>query len=652
MTFQKLILALAGLLSFHLTAQLPRSFGQIDPEDTRISTRLNLEDAPAVVLYETGNHYYKEDEGSIYLFKTYFKRMKILSRSGLDETDVKISLYRSGNTSEIVQKLEAITHRDGRATYLAEKDIYETVVNENWTEIRFTFADVQVGDIVEYQYTLRSPFIGHLDGWKFQSHLPKLYSEFRADIPGNFIFNRAVRGLRKLDINESVLKKSCFVVTGYYPADCESIHYAMIDVPGFKEEEHMLSVSNYVSSLDFQLEQYIRFDGIKRNYARSWEDVDEEFRSNPDVGKQARKSNFFSRYLPEHIMLIENPLERAQAIFRHVKLHFSWNGKYGYYKDNDVKEAFRTQGGNAAEINLSLINLLRAADLNAEILLLATRDKGLPKKIHPDLNDFNYIAVYLSLEGKTYFLDASEDLIPFGTLPYRCLNGYGRVLDFKKGSYWIDLPPDNENRILNRVRIAFDSKEERLKGSLQIDRNGYPAMHRIRYSQNATEDEILNDMNLSPDIHLLNFENQSGSLGKADHSERVEFEIMQDLEASRIAFPSVLVPLFNQNPFLTDTRTYPIDFGYPRQFMYFMELEVPDGFRVAEHPDNGAWSLPNKAGSMQLSSSVNGDTFQLILRLILLETSYEPGDYPTLKAFFRQALQLQKKKILLERVSG
>src|SRR5690606_13024233 len=81
----------------------------------------------------------------------------------------------------------------------------------------------------------------------------------------------------------------------------------------------------------------------------------------------------------------------------------------------------------------------------ADPMILSTRDNGLPTDLFPVLSEFNYVVAKVDIGDKSYLLDATEDFLPFGALPERCLNGRGRVVN-KSGSYWFDIKPTDKAR--------------------------------------------------------------------------------------------------------------------------------------------------------------------------------------------------------------
>ena len=143
-------------------------------------------------------------------------------------------------------------------------------------------------------------------------------------------------------------------------------------------------------------------------------------------------------------------------MYRFVKAHYNWNGKFGIFRNNNVKKAFEEGLGNVAEINITLINLLNASGIDTDLALISTRMHGLPKKSHPVMSDFNYVVAKTEIDGETYLLDATEKEMPFGMLPYRCLNYYGRVMDLDGDSYWMDIEPEKLNGRTVRVNLELD----------------------------------------------------------------------------------------------------------------------------------------------------------------------------------------------------
>lgn len=62
---------------------------------------------------------------------------------------------------------------------------------------------------------------------------------------------------------------------------------------------------------------------------------------------------------------MKTDLEKANAIFSYVQKTFTWNKDRGVYTEDGIKKLLETKVGNAAEINLFLVMMLREAGLKS-----------------------------------------------------------------------------------------------------------------------------------------------------------------------------------------------------------------------------------------------------------------------------------------------
>nr|WP_276205021.1 DUF3857 domain-containing protein [Flavivirga aquatica] len=114
-----------------------------------------------------------------------------------------------------VKKIIATTYNkiDGKVvkTQLQEKDIFKEKYNENYTLVKFTLPNIKEGSVITYNYTIISPFMFKYKGWNFQSKIPKLYSEYKASIPGNWEYKIKLVGSKEFAVNESKVEKNAYL---------------------------------------------------------------------------------------------------------------------------------------------------------------------------------------------------------------------------------------------------------------------------------------------------------------------------------------------------------------------------------------------------------------------------------------------------------
>jgi hypothetical protein len=123
------------------------------------------------------------------------------------------------------------------------------------------------------------------------------------------------------------------------------------------------------------------------------------------------------------------------------------------------------------DINLSLVAAFRAAGLPADPVILSTRANGFPIEVHPVITDFNYVIATLKLGDKQYLLDATDDFLPFGLVPEKCINGKGRVLA-EDDSYWLPLEAPALRKWVAAMTLKI-GEDGKMNGSLVNTYYGY-----------------------------------------------------------------------------------------------------------------------------------------------------------------------------------
>jgi hypothetical protein len=632
-------------------SQLPDNFGKLTPFEKQISSYEKDSTANAVVLYERGDNYFKVIDNRIRLVKEYHGKIKIFNEKAFDHGTIKIQLYHNDNVSEKLAKISAITHNKNGKFRVLPDEIFTSDLSERWKEKTFTFPKLESGSVLEYTYTIETPFDFNFTGWNFQTSIPVLYSEFNAKIPGNWTYNRSLTGSLKLDVNEATIKKHCFHIDGIAKdADCEVLKYVMKDVPAFEiDEDFMLGHSNYRASINFELSEYKSFDGGSKKYTKSWKDVDQEFRSDKDIGRQLTKNGFFEKNVSEKLLLEGDPLTKAKNIYSFVQEHYTWNEEMGIYGKARVKEAFDEKKGNVSEINISLINLLNAAGIKTNLMLLSTRKSGLPKRVHPVMSDFNYCIAKTEIDGKEYLLDATDKYITFGMLPFRALNHYGRVMDFKNESYWYDIRPERNNRHQVRAQLKFDIEEKKGFGVFDVVNLGYNAVTTREVLDRYDEDEYLNSIeeDIEGGFSITSYQLRDEYTTDIQVSQRFEFELENILNGEMVYLNPFLIRFFEKNPFLLDERQYPVDFGYPRHYKYSINISVPEGYKVHELPEKQAVQLGDKMAVFQFLYVENANQISLTFDLSLNSSHIKAENYQGLKNVFKHVTDVQNNSLIV-----
>lgn len=633
------------------------SFGQSDfNSDSFIVSRSDISTntfeidstANALVIYEHGNSYIDQNT---YSLKTEIKRkIKILNRHGFEWATAKIYLFNNNNRKEKVTQVFATTYNiengEVTKTELKTDDIFEEKYNDKYTIVKFTLPNIQEGSVLTYSYVLESPFIYKYYPWNFQDEIPKLYSEYNTSIPGNYEYNIKLVGNQKLDKEESVVIKNCLSGPRNSSADCAKTIYVMSNIPAFIAEDFMTTKNNYLSRIEYELRVFKGFDGTVNNITKTWKDADNELRSDASIGRQISKSTSLKPLMGDFLTDKNNTLSIAQDIYKYVQDTYVWNGEYKIFNDVSVKNLIKSKSGKVSEINLLLHNLLEEHGISVRPILLSTRDNGLPTKLFPVISEFNYLIVQATIDGKTYFLDATDPYLSFGELPFRCLNQYGRLLDFKSGSQWITIDPATFSSIQYQVDLKIAN--DRVSGKVKAKYMGYDALDKKKAFFKNESTYIDHIADLQSDINMSNHEVQvtaknSEVISETFHIERKNNGAVNDM----VYLNPFIYKFFEENPFKLQQRTYPIDFGYKKSYLYSVQLDLGDTYEIVEIPEEILQRLPNDGGDFILKTTVNDQKLMLFFRLNFKESFYGPEFYPILKAYVDKVLDVQANSLVV-----
>ncbi len=643
-------LAASGLT---FAQDVPYTFGQTTYRELNQDLYDRDTTADAVMLKEWG-HSYVESYNNFNMVHHYYVKIKILKTNGLERANVTIPLYRNNSKTEILRNVKAssftMVNGSMKETKLSAKEIF-TEDYENGVLKKFTIPNVNVGSVIEYEYEFETPFFTmNFKPWEFQAPIPKVVSEYWATIPANYRYNISLRGFLKLTKEDSEIIKGCFSVGGGV-ADCVRYRWTMENIPAFVEEDYMTSKKNFISAIKFELTQIEYFDGRKDRVTKEWRDADQELRVHEGFGSQLKKGkDVVNDALAKRVAEAADSLAAAKEIFETIRLHFRWNEEQRFISDG-IKKAYEKGAGSSADINLALVAAYKQLGFESEPVILSTRSNGLPTDLFPVLTEFNYVIALVKVGGQTYLLDATDDFLPFGVLPERCLNGKGRVMA-RKGSYWQEITPRDKSRQITSLNVTL-SKDGELKGNVTMTYTGYRAAEkRSRIYSYSTPDEYITQRKNSShtgtisEFEIVNLTDRSKPLVEKF---AIEFEPV-NMNGGTFLFNPFLLERIVRNPFRSQERLYPVDFGVPRDETVIVNVQLPDGVALDEIPERVGIALPNSGGRYIFDVRQKGSTLAVNSSLAINRTVFSSEEYHYLKELFNRMISVNRMELVLKKL--
>lgn len=645
-------------------------FGKVSTEEVQETAHPLDKETNAAVLYRKVSTYYQYSNNGFTLVTDVHERIKIYNKDGFDWATREISQYQDNSNKESISGLKGVTYNlvDGKLVEekLKKNGIFEEETSKYRLKTRFTMPAVTEGSVIEYEYSLRSPFVTTIDDVVLQYTIPINKLEASVSIPEFLGFKKHFNTRSNIPFTISESSKNFSVTNSRsvrnhegkvvtHSTETSQVQYNQIiystekeNIPALKKEAYIDYLWNYAAVLKWEL-QYTKFpNSIIENYTQSWEDISKSIYED-SYGKELGRTGYFDKDLDMILSGITDQEKKALAIFNFVKTKIKWNGYAGFIAENGGAKAYKEGLGNVADINLALTSMLKYAGLKTYPVLLSTKDNGTP--LFPTRKGFNYIIAAVEVAGKVLLLDATDENNAFGDLPERARNWHGRILIDKEKSDWVNLMPTYQSKNNLQLNLQFD-ESLKLKGKTTNILNGYFAKSFRDNYKNINEDSYLEILEKGKgNIAISDLKMENEVVVGTDIKQSYNFELENGIEKinDKIYLTPLLFLAERENPFKAEKREYPIFFDYPSIENKVVNILVPEGYEVEFLPESTIIELNNGAGTFKFITLQNGKYLRIESEVDLKDTVYTPDDYTILKNFYAELVNKHSEAIVLKR---
>lgn len=642
-------------------------FGKVSTEELVQQHHPKYKEAPAAVLFrQTFTKFDYSDEQGFIVKTEYFERIKIYSKEGYDYANKSISLYKSGSADERVSGLKAVTYnlKDGEIveTKLRNSGIFDEKASKNRDIKKFTMPDIQDGTVIEYKYTLVSPFISSIDEFRFQEEIPVDKVEMKFYAPEYFSYRTHGKGSLPFNIENSSRDRSFSY--RYYAnrrghasggerrtrtINFKDIGYTieLDQVAPLLEEPYAGNYENYFSALQFEL-AYTKYpDEPIRNYTTTWEEVSKKIYKSDNFGKELNDHKAYAKDIKGLVAGLTSEAEKALIIFDYVKKKMSWNEYLGVYCDLGVRKAYKEGVGNVADINLMLTGMLNEAGLEASPVLISSKANGIP--FFPTLNGFNYVVAGVKIDGHIHLMDAADKDGVIDILDERLLNWKGRMVKADGSSRLIDLFP---SRIaMHNAMVTLDIDDDLvIHGNAKNRYSGHYARSiRRRYDSRTSEEQLKRMDKTYESVDVLDIAFKDMKAYNKPVTAEYNFESEQGVEeiGGKLYISPLLHLGMTENYFKSESRAYPIDFVHPYEDRYSVSINIPEGYKVESIPEDIVINLSQGMGSFRFGTMVNGSKVTLSVQNAIKTPVIDASYYKDLQEYFKMIVDKETEKIVL-----
>lgn len=592
----------------------------------------------AVIDFKIGNTYYVVAGDNYNIITETKTRIKILNKEGYGYATIKIPLYRKQSTREILTVTNAYTYNlvngEIEKTKLNNSGEFLEKVEGNHYLASFTMPNVKEGSIIEYTTKVSSPYFTYIPEWFFQYSIPVKWSEFTLKIPESLIFYKYVKGtenINQLTVGDAYIFKAS-------------------NIPSLKSEGYVSNLNNYRSSVTHSFSGYRKSDGTLQMFGGNWDDVIKAINKRETFGAHLKKTDFEIEFVNSLIADKTTNDQKAQAIVNFVKANFNWNEEMGIDAERSLKEVFKTKTGNAAEINLTAIALLRSAKIQAFPIILATRSKGITYM--PSADAFNKIIIGVEDMGKTSLYDATNKFSSKDILPIHNLNWIGRLIRDDGSSKDVLLEPKIDSKYNVTAYLDLNAEDGSISGIIRRNYNNYEAFNYRNKYNNLTHAKIAENLEEIYKIQIdsININNFNDVSSNVEEFLKIKRENSFDKIGDKIYISPAFIFTMNENPFKLDKRTYPIDFVYPNKNNYVLTFNIPDGYTIDFIPK--AKKIQTGTNSVSARWIINQDEKRIQIKWNLdYNSAYvDSKEYQDIKTVHEELTKFMSEKIVLKKI--
>jgi len=631
------------MLSLTLQAQKNKKtrdvpeWGQVDKSEL-LSKECEFDKAAeAVVLFQVGDLICTVT-GDIEL--DFHVRIKILKEKGLERANVHLPYYSYKN-EESIRKLTAQTFNLDAAgnvvsTPVDKKSIYVKPINNRISEQIFSFPEAKIGSIIEYKYTLTG---AGLRNWYFQNEIPVAYSRYKLDFP------------YEVELNSTPYCVLQFESAQETKGDRVIKTYSMKNVPALRDEPYISCDDDYLQRIETRLIA-VNAAGQRVNLVRSWPGIIKQLMEDEDFGIQLKRNIPRTADLDAELNQITDPYKKMVTIHNYVKKNMEWDGQNSIWAIGGVRSAWKDKKGTAGEINLILVNLLKDAGLDAQPVLVSTRDNGRIMTSIAGFTQFNKVLAYVELGGEVYVLDGTDKYTPSKLIPYNVMYSEGLVINKLETMEWGWKGLWKEKDLKKNVVFfkAEITEQGEMKGEASVNSFDYERVERIPALQKGKDkfiEEYITDPN--PDVKVENFEIENEKVDTLPLVQKFKFTKPVNSSGDYKYFSTNIFTGLENNPFVSDMRFSDVFFGTNQFYNIVAAITIPEGYTFEELPKNVRMIMPDT--SISVARIIAAEKNQLSMRLTLefKKPYYTTEEYSYFKEFYKKLMDILNEQFVIKK---
>jgi Flp pilus assembly protein TadD len=581
------------------------------------------------------NYYYLLDEkfailyaeGAVEQYSTLV--IKINNEKGIDTWKDSYIPYNEYTQSLLIEKAEVVKKNGNKLT--AEQNDNEMV-----------FTSLEPGDVVVIKYRLQNFARGRLarefwDRYTFEAFVPSDVNRYcllvEKNVPIDFkLINTELRPAVK-DIEDYKL----------YTWESKNL-------PAVTDETFMPPLSDIAANLHIST-------------IKSWNDVAKWYSdiSYARIDDEYELREVYDQLFPSSDEKLSE-VDKARRIYNYVEKNIRYSSvpfRQTAYVPQKPSVTINTRLGDCKDVSSLFVSLAAMAGLKANLVLVETKDNGTKEMVLPSV-EFNHCIVFLRADGKEFYLELTDNNLPFASLPDNLI-----------GAASLIIPKQTEQNVVSDLRLIKCGSciPKKIKRVENITINGNDLKIAVEVQKSGAQTSAVRD-----EYGNLSVEKQKEEVEKTVSSnfknpvkvETVSFTGLDTLVDSvkynyvysvkdevvevgtmnmfKIPFGDVVATIDN---FSKDSRKYPIEYWRYEdvdEYETIVNVKLPPGKKIIELPKDQNYSFNSVNYSIKFLKTGN-DKVTVIRKAKMAREDIAPADYDALKGFFNNIIKIESKYI-------
>jgi len=626
------------LLNWAIQAQdnLP-AYGKIDRSDLDMQDCSFDPGAAAVILLDIGEIEFNYINGSGWVSESKYRvRVKILKEKAVNRANIRLTYYSKHGKESISAVSGVSCNVDGAGnieeTKLESSNVYNRVIDKDYSEISFAMPNVKAGTVFEYRYKVSRRSYSYIPTWNFQQGIPVRHSAYKVVVPEYFDFTLLVT--KRQEIEKETAK-------GFI----EGTWYIMHNIKGLKDEPFSSGRVDYIQRLDFQLSR-INAPGYYEDIRTTWKKIIRELQDDDDFGLALKKNLRGIDDIITTVVPMQKTSDKIRAIYNYVQRNMQWNKEYGLYAFTGIKDAWDKKNGSITDINFILVNILKEAGIAAKPLLVSTKDHGTVNPAYPFLKRFNAVLAYVKDGDVEYIMNAADKYNPYNLVPYDVINTNALVVDGAVET--VTNLQGNDKFVRNVFFTCSVEPGGKISGQANLKSSGYARNTMLStFKKGRLKETIEDNEGITIKVDSLSVNNADDELMPLEQV--VEFSGHIQEGGAYSFLPYNLFTGLGKNHFVEEERVMAIDFNFPKTYVVTGTYYLPDGFIVNELPKNTRLIMPDTSIMLSRIIQQDGNMISLRLTLDMRYADYSAESYPYIKDFFKKMYGILEERIVLKK---